>query len=121
MSHPTVFNQLRKRHVASNLSDRVSRAKVVTVSAHHAVCRGLRGFHKSFPGPVQCVKLYDSNSSFCSPYGPRERFVKAPLACRPDHTKHRYENGTNCLPSWHTGIRVVHFCPEYPDFNESFT
>ena len=39
----------------------------------------LRGFHKSFPGPVQCVKLYDSNSSFCSLYGPRERFVKAPL------------------------------------------
>ena len=39
----------------------------------------LRGFHKSFPGPVRSVKLYDSNSSFYSPYGPRERFVKAPL------------------------------------------
>ena len=38
-----------------------------------------REFHKSVPGPVRWVKLYDSNSSFYSPHGPRERFVKAPL------------------------------------------
>ena len=39
----------------------------------------LRGFHKSVPEPVRWVKLYDSNSSFYSPYGPRHWFVKAPL------------------------------------------
>ena len=47
----------------------------------------LRGFHKSFPGPVRWVKLYDSNSSFYSPYGPRERFVKAPLLKASDWAK----------------------------------
>ena len=25
----------------------------------------LRGFYKSLPGPVRCVKLFDSNRSFC--------------------------------------------------------
>ena len=27
----------------------------------------------------------------------------APL---PGYTKDRHKNGTNCLPAWHTGVRV---------------
>ena len=32
----------------------------------------LRGFHKSNPGPVQRVKLHDSNRSFYSLHGPQD-------------------------------------------------
>ena len=28
------------------------------------------------------------------------------IASRPGHTKYHHKNGTNCLPSWHGGIRI---------------
>ena len=40
----------------------------------------LRGYHKLLPGPEQNYNKYDTNSSFYLPYGPQERFVKAPLS-----------------------------------------
>ena len=46
---------------------------------HPILYNSLRGFHKSIPGPIRRVKLYDSKSSFYSLYGPQERFVKAPI------------------------------------------
>ena len=60
---PTFSNQLRKRHVASNLSDRVSRALVHQSNknvhiAKDTVCIRLQGLSQIVPGARTASKNY---------------------------------------------------------------